>query len=159
MKTHACSYCGGDNHNSLTCYKKRKKDHAELKRRAPLRRESKAHASKRAILYNTFFANNPPDELGGYTCYLQISKYCPKWLSQQNVTLEHVLPRSKFPELRWVSDNIKPACEFCNKTKMSNTVEKLSLFWPHLKDMMETPEWKAWEAQIAPFLNRPVAVL
>lgn len=156
LRIKACSYCGGENHSSLTCFKKRIRDYKISKKMAPLRRESKASTDKRAILSNTFFANNPPDSRGGYTCYLQINRNCPKWVSKKHVTLEHVLPRSKYPEVKWNVLNIKPACSFCNQTKLSNTPYQLAYIWPQLWILLTSPEWKEWEKQITPFLKRPL---
>ncbi len=144
MKSPAvCSFCGSISHNSIRCYKKqiaslRDKPH---KKKKPIRKEIPIANNKRQLLKTTFFANNPPDEKGGYTCYLQISPHCLKWISKPYVTIEHVYPRQKFPELKYIPENILPSCEFCNKTKMSNTPEQLAIFFPNIKVMLETKEW------------------
>jgi 5-methylcytosine-specific restriction endonuclease McrA len=39
--------------------------------------------------------------------------YCGK----QAQTLDHVLPRSKFPDLTWALENLTPACYRCNRSK------------------------------------------
>lgn len=158
MRQGTCSYCGGKNHNSLNCYQKRKRDHSELKQRKPMRHASKASTHKLDILHNTFFFFNPPDEQGGYICYLQISKLCPGWVSKENVTMEHILPKAsgKYPEVKYNVINIKPACGFCNHAKLSNTPYHLALIYPHIALMIQTPEWKAWEEKIIPYLKHPL---
>jgi len=150
VKPKNCSYCGGEGHTAFLCYQRRKSEHLK---RTKLRPESKATNSKRAILRNTFFANNPPDNQGGYSCYLQIHSSCPKWVSKKQVTLEHVLPRAKYPELKYNVLNIMPSCTFCNATKLSSTPYQLALFWPHIAKMIDTPDWKKWEDSIKPFLK------
>lgn len=155
MKKTKCSYCGANNHYSLTCYKKQLHDFHSKKKR-PLRRESKKSFHNRDILSNTFFHDNPPDERGGYTCYLQISRKCPIWVSLREVTLEHILPKVKYPEVKYNVINIKPACTWCNGAKLSNTPYHLALIWPHIKILIETEEWKEWESSIVPFLKKPL---
>ncbi len=150
MKTKDCSYCGAQNHTAFLCYKRRKSEQGMRKK--SLRPESKAANSKRAILRNTFFADNPPDKQGGYTCYLQIHHSCPIWIPKERVTLEHVLPRAKYPELKYNVLNIKPSCDICNAAKLSNTPYQLAMFWPHIARLIETPGWKEWEKTIEPYL-------
>lgn len=65
--------------------------------------------------------NNPPP----YTCYLQISSNCPKTLTIDTMTLDHVIPRSGSPELRYDDNNLKPACAPCNTQKGSKRLENL----------------------------------
>ena len=156
-----CSFCGSPTHSSFNCYSKRRSgfdstgNYKKLKQKQKkhLRPESKKHNSKRAVLSNTWHILNPPDYRGGYTCYLQISKNCPKWMAKAYTTLEHVYPKNKYPELRWNVLNIKPACEWCNAEKLSNTVYQLAVIYPHIVTMIAAPEWQAWEAQIAPFIK------
>lgn len=149
MKTYSnCSYCGRDGHNSLNCYKKRQdKVKTKPKKKASrMRLESKSANNKRQVLKTTFFALNPPDSDGNYTCYLQISPHCPKIIPKHYVTLEHVYAKQsgKYPELKYVVENILPACESCNKSKLSNTPEQLAIFYPHIKEMLETDEWQTF---------------
>ncbi len=106
--------------------------------------ESKSSNTRRKILRTTFFDMNPPDDIGGYKCYLQISPYCQKWVSKSYVTLEHVYPKNsgKYPELKYVVENILPACGACNKSKLSNTPEQLAIFYLNIRQMLETKEWQ-----------------
>jgi len=150
VKTKKCSYCGKEGHTAFLCYQRQKSRH--YLKRTKLRPESKATKSKRAILRNAFFANNPPDNRGGYTCYLHIHRSCPKWVSKKQVILEHVLPRAKYPELKYNVLNIMPSCAFCNATKLSNTPYQLALLYPHIASLIETQKWKEWERAIEPYL-------
>lgn len=58
--------------------------------------------------------DNPPNFQGYYQCYI-----CNQYIPQNEVTLDHVKPRSKNPELRYDSDNLKPCCYVCNNKKGS----------------------------------------
>lgn len=57
-----------------------------------------------------WFKRNPEP----YNCYI-----CGIYLTVDTATLDHVLPRSGNPELRFVDSNIKPACFSCNQKKGS----------------------------------------
>lgn len=62
--------------------------------------------------------NNPPNHQGYYECYL-----CYKWVIASEITLDHILARSKRPDLRFDSNNLRPCCWECNKEKGSKTIE------------------------------------
>jgi hypothetical protein len=146
-----CSFCGSPTHTAFLCSRRR---HAwDSHRKTPLRRESKVHNQRRSIVSRTWFIENPPDESGGYICYLQLSASCPTWVSKNEVTLEHVYPKKLYPELRYLTINIKPACEFCNKLKGSNRLESLVIVYPKLHDLLTTPEWLAWETEVTKFIK------
>jgi 5-methylcytosine-specific restriction endonuclease McrA len=49
-------------------------------------------------------------------CYL-----CGKYLPDEEVTLDHVKPRSSHPELVYDDTNLKPACWECNYRKGSKS--------------------------------------
>jgi hypothetical protein len=49
--------------------------------------------------------------------------YCGKsllntWDSAKTATIDHLLPRCKYPELGWNVDNLVPACSECNHIKL-----------------------------------------
>lgn len=46
-----------------------------------------------------------------------ICHYCGRPLEAHKVTLDHVLPQSKYPEFRYVLANLTVACENCNRKK------------------------------------------
>lgn len=159
MKPKPCAYCGGENHTSLTCYSKRKAENKIIKARRILRSVSKSSMYKKTYTTNAFFVTYPPDERYGYTCYLGISSLCPGWLPADQITQEHVFPKGTWPEVKYNLLNLKPACPFCNKVKGGLTVYKLAAHWPHLVVMIQSPEWRAWEEEIRPFLKRPLPEL
>ena len=102
-----------------------------------LKPESDKAKTKRIATYKRWIKANPPDENGRWECYLQISSMCPKSLSRNLLSLEHVKPRSKNPELKYKIENIKPSCLSCNEMKGSRTIEELSKIWPHLLKYMD----------------------
>lgn len=44
-------------------------------------------------------------------------KQCMKCGSTENIEVDHIKPRSKFPELRWDFDNLQVLCRRCNILK------------------------------------------
>lgn len=56
---------------------------------------------------------------GPYTCYL-----CGVVLTVNTLTLDHVLPRSRRPDLRLDDTNIQPCCYYCNHQKGSKVYAK-----------------------------------
>lgn len=49
-----------------------------------------------------------------YTCYL-----CFRFLLPEETTLDHVIPRSARPDLRYELSNLEPCCWECNYKKGS----------------------------------------
>lgn len=148
LKRSTCKGCGSEWHTFWKCpYKERKL--TLYKPRKPLRTESVKSRRKRTITYKQWIKLNPPDEYGMWDCYLQISTMCPMRLTRQLLTLEHVYPKVKRPDLKYEPRNIKSACAFCNKMKGSRTIDKLAKSFIHIAIMVQTPEWKAWEQSLA----------
>ncbi len=135
MKSKPCSLCGSPYHTQTFC---RMKPHKPLKRsdikrsQKPLAVESPKSRTKRIRTYKKWMATNPPDSTGHWECYLQISSLCPRMLTRDMLTLEHVMPKVKAPELKYEIANIRPSCAFCNKMKGSRTLDELVKLWPHL---------------------------
>lgn len=124
-----CKYCKAYvNHTSIMCWKKP---------RNPIKQESDKARLKRRNTANSWFALNPPDEDGWWYCYLRISSLCLKRMTRDTVTLEHVKPKSSRPELKYRADNIKPACGPCNRMKGSQSLERLTINFPHLAQYLE----------------------
>lgn len=119
-----CSYCGKTDHDSLACFDKP---------RVPMGFESSKTHKQRLATKKEWRELNPPDEYGNWYCYLQISPNCPKILTAETLTQEHVMPKVKAPERRFDVTNIAPACNFCNTLKGSRTLEKLALTYPQLQ--------------------------
>lgn len=113
-----CKYCGSSTHTTLMCLNKP---------RVPIRQESEKARSKRTATSREWYRLNPPDENGTWICYLQISPRCPRILTRSTITLEHVKSKVRHPELKYDVNNLKPACEFCNKLKGSLDLEDLPM--------------------------------
>jgi hypothetical protein len=61
---------------------------------------------------------NPPDHNGYYQCALG-----DDMVHLSEVTLDHIITRSRAPELRYVLSNLQPACEWHNYERGSMTME------------------------------------
>lgn len=80
---------------------------------------------------------NPPDEYGYWDCYLQISPMCPKCLTIQTMSIEHMIPKNRGSEYRHDLSNLRPSCIPCNGLKGSRTVKSLAGDYPHLRVYLE----------------------
>jgi len=106
-----CKWCGDEqpSHYAYQCF-----DHPK--------RGIKAHVSKGGTKHHLtwqryrrkWFRENPQDY---YVCYL-----CNKSLMPYETTLDHVIPRSRAPELRYEFSNLKPCCYTCNSDKGSKVL-------------------------------------
>jgi hypothetical protein len=90
------------------------------KPRKPINKVGKV--TKKWILYKHDWIERHGGVDGKWICYLQISVLCPQLLTVQTLTLDHVIPRSRRPDLRYNDDNIKPACWDCNSEKGSRVL-------------------------------------
>jgi len=61
--------------------------------------------------------NNPPP----YTCGI-----CNRYVSEEDVVLDHIIARSRRPDLRFVASNIQPSCYNCNSIKGSRSIDELT---------------------------------
>lgn len=82
----------------------------QKKQPKPLRKRGKHSLKWEAARAKWFKANEAPY----YICYL-----CGKSLLKIDVTLDHVIPRSRAPKLRYEQSNLKPCCYPCNVDKGS----------------------------------------
>jgi 5-methylcytosine-specific restriction endonuclease McrA len=57
---------------------------------------------------------NPPNHAGFYQCH-----YCGLNIPKDEMQLDHKIPRSRAPELRFELSNLTPSCGACNLTKGS----------------------------------------
>lgn len=125
-----CSICNNPYHSQTFCSQKPRKPIKTARR--PIAQESIKSKNKRLETARKWLKQNPPDENGYWTCYLQISDMCPKQLTKELLVREHVIPKVKAPHLKYDIDNIRPACTWCNRLKDSRTLEDLAKIWPHL---------------------------
>ena len=80
------------------------------KPRKPIPKEGKVAKDWKA--YRADWLKRHPQDW--FFCYL-----CGQTVHRGNVTLDHVIPRSGAPELRYADSNIKPAHYLCNSQKGS----------------------------------------
>ena len=55
---------------------------------------------------------NPPDKDGNYTCAI-----CKSPVHKDKVSLDHIISKSLYPELRYDLTNLQPTHDFCNQEK------------------------------------------
>lgn len=109
-----CDGCGVT-HTSLMCFNKPRKTVKVKKESTPSRRSIERrwlNTRKRWIKLN------PPDHSGYYYCV-----YCGKGVKVNEMTLDHIEPRSKRPDLRFELSNLAPSCYSCNFEKGSKKPE------------------------------------
>lgn len=127
MKLPKCKNCGQIGHYKTFCFK--------TKQKVP-KRFSEKYATSNSAMRKRWFELNPPNHNGKWICYLQISKDCPELLTSESLTLEHIMPKVKAPELKFNHENIAPSCQFCNTIKASRTLESLATEYPRLASMI-----------------------
>lgn len=116
-----CKHCHLMGHFSYQCFTNPKK----ALKRTPIKKMGK-QTKQWLITRSTWIKKNPPPIDGKYwECYLQIHEWCPGKLTLEQLTLDHVVSRSRDPKLRFNQDNIKPACYHCNLKKGSRTLEQV----------------------------------
>ena len=93
-------------------------------KRTPLKKVGK-NTKQWFVTRATWIRKNPPDANGFWYCYLQIHEWCPKRLTIETLTLDHVVSRSNDPKLRFTLENIKPACKYCNNKKGSQKLDRV----------------------------------
>ena len=99
-----CKVCGERGHSKFYCKKRV---------RTPIKKAGKQHRNW-STFRRQFMATHPPNSDGLYRCYLCLMLY-----PQEEITLDHVIPRSGAPHLRYVESNIRYACGRCNAAKGS----------------------------------------
>lgn len=130
-----CKHCGKMGHWSYECRLNPKKIIKKQLRRSPIARSTKPikrspikrvgkHTKQWLTTRATWIRHNPAPIRGQYwECYLQIHEWCPKLLTIETLTLDHVVSRSRDPSLRYKADNLKPACIYCNNLKGSRSLD------------------------------------
>ncbi len=75
------------------------------------------HADLWKVTRKEFLELNPPNHEGYYECH-----WCHKWVHYTEITVDHVIPRSRAPQLRYEHSNLVVCCGQCN-------IEKGSVIW------------------------------
>ncbi len=130
-----CRVCGLMGHFPYECRlnpKKIIKRSGQIKRSTtPLKRTRLnpvgKHTKQWLVTRATWIRHNPPPIDGQYwECYLRIHQWCPGRISLDNLTLDHVISRTRDPSLRYTASNLKPACMYCNEMKGSRNINELA---------------------------------
>lgn len=131
IKSNPCTNCGSHNHTSSNCFQKP---------RAVPRRLSNKNAKRNSRMRKEWFSRpeNQPDMNQQWTCYLRIAPDCEIFVTRETLNLEHVKSKVRRKDLRFDPDNIKPACQPCNKLKGSQDLEDLVDKYPHLQKIIDT---------------------
>lgn len=122
-----CKYCKLEGHFPYQCRLNPKKILARSKglKRTRINPIGK-HAKQWLLTRATWIRHNPPPIEGQFwLCYLRIHPFCPVRLSLEQLTLDHVVSRSRDPSKRYAADNLKPACKYCNSEKGSRSLEQV----------------------------------
>lgn len=136
---YACKHCGGGDHYAMVCFKRPQ---------TPIKVESDRSLAKRRRTRRAWFSSNKHGPDGFWDCYLQIDPKCVRRVNAQTIDLEHVRSKTRHPKLKYEIKNIKAACQPCNKLKRSWSLEDLAATYPHIFDMITTPEWVAYEQEL-----------
>lgn len=118
----ACKYCGELNHTSLFCWKHPRIIPKNVKLDVIIDGKHNKTYSTKHIKWLAFrkkwLLDNPPNHEGYYECYI-----CGRWILAKEVTLDHILPRSRRPDLVLDYSNIRPCCASCNFSKGSKVID------------------------------------
>lgn len=123
MKPKPCKFCGKNTHTSMGCWDRAKQT---LKQESDKTKEKRTNFKWEWIEANGGVAAE-------WICYLQITRECPILLNIDNLVLEHVKSKAGHPELKYDLNNIKPACQSCNKRKGGLSLDRLAIVFPHLQ--------------------------
>lgn len=117
----ACKHCGKMGHFSYACFNNPKRKLKSIKR-SPINKIGKT-TKQWIITRSTWIKKNPPASDGTWECYLKIHPWCPGRMDIHRLTLDHVVPRSNDPSLRFALGNLRPACIYCNGEKGSKSLD------------------------------------
>lgn len=126
MKQNICKHCQSERHYSFQCYQNPKRTSLSQSRK-PLKRtrvKQIGRVTQKWIDYRHDWIERHGGTTGTWPCELHISPLCPFILTIDTLTLDHILPRSGSPHLRFVDSNIQPACIFCNNAKGSRKLTR-----------------------------------
>ena len=126
-----CNFCEEFGHYEFQCFKKPRQP-INRNKIGRIRPKNKTVQQEREFK-NQWIQDNPPDQYGFWTCYLQIHPNCPVRISIELLALEHVIPKSRGKKYKYDPKNIRPSEYWCNSLKGSRTLESLAKDYPHLK--------------------------
>jgi 5-methylcytosine-specific restriction endonuclease McrA len=100
-----CRYCDSEDHTIFYC---------PVKPKNLIKPIGGKYYQKMVKIRKEWYRQNLPDHSGYYYC-----AYCGKAITRAETELDHVLSRSRHPELRFELSNLKPSCHNCNVEKGS----------------------------------------
>lgn len=101
-----CRFCGGVNHTATFCFARPKGTRVPRKKIRQL-----GKYGHKWLKYRAEYLAKLEEP---YICYL-----CGDHLKRSEITLDHIIPRSRRPDLRFEDSNIAVCCWRCNKRKGS----------------------------------------
>lgn len=121
IKPKPCKLCGKMGHSKMNCFLNAKppiKVRVKSNTRKTAIRKIGKKTKKWLIVRAAYLATLTPDENNCVECGI-----CHKPVNMKVVTVDHIIPRSKRPDLEYEPSNFQPAHYKCNKDKGS-TVEE-----------------------------------
>lgn len=116
-----CKHCGQMGHYPYQCFANPKK----ALKRTPLKKVGK-QTKQWFITRATWIRKNPPPIEGRYwECYLRIHDWCPVRIDITQLTLDHVVARTRDHSKKFALDNLRPACYYCNEKKGSRSLDQV----------------------------------
>jgi 5-methylcytosine-specific restriction endonuclease McrA len=113
-----CTHCDSLEHFKSDCPKRRPKWKDRVPgpdgRYPPLKSYIIGFKEKWGRCRKQWMQENPPNHAGFYQCH-----YCGVNIPAKEMQLDHKIPRSRAPELRYVLSNLTPSCFTCNGLKGS----------------------------------------
>lgn len=110
-----CKHCEREGHTKAFCGQRPPREVMEKRRealKAKKRPNPKGKQYKKWLeTKDNWFATNKAPY---YFCH-----YCGKLMTRSQLTLDHKIPRSRAPELRYAKKNLVPCCFTCNSLKGS----------------------------------------
>lgn len=115
-KIKPCKWCGGTNHLSFQCRDNPKNANRQpIRAKKPMKKVGKVTKTWLKVR-EQWFKDHPAE---WYNCSLRLVAECPGATRRSETTLDHIIPRSARPDLRYEYSNLQPACYPCNNEKSS----------------------------------------
>lgn len=99
-----------------------------------------------------WISQNPANHEGYYVCYL-----CRKWIPRGEITVDHIIPRSRASHLRYDFSNLAPACWECNNEKGSKVYDRPTSSNTHI-DNIPWPQETIPSDQVTPYVIIRIAL-
>jgi len=120
-----CKLCGTPGHTKTFCFMNKKtpiKQSTKPLKRTPIKARGKK-ASKWSIARKHYLKHNPADKDGNRICGI-----CKKPVHESEITIDHILPRTRRPDLIFTQSNLQPAHAKCNESKASTVDDEFDSY-------------------------------